>query len=78
MHPRGVKHRCDQVFGISAIAWMGCSSVSMADHYGRQLVEIVKYREQQIKKVGLGFDLPPSLLGRRGLLSSALYADFAF
>jgi hypothetical protein len=38
----------------------------MADHYGRPLVEIVKYRLQQIKKVGRGFDLPPSLLGRRG------------
>jgi hypothetical protein len=38
----------------------------MADHYGRQLVEIVKYRQQQIKKVGRGFDLQPSLLGRGG------------
>jgi hypothetical protein len=39
----------------------------MADHYGSQLVEIVKFRERQIKKGGLGFDLPASLLGRRGL-----------
>jgi integrase len=47
--------------------WMGHSNPSMGDRYGKQLVEDVKYRQEQVKKVGLGFDLPPSLLGLRGL-----------
>jgi integrase len=47
--------------------WMGHSNASMADRYGKQLVEDVEYRQQQVKKVGLGFDLPPSLIGLRGL-----------
>ena len=47
--------------------WMGHSNPSMADRYGRQLVEDVEYRQEQVKKVGLGFDLPPSLIGLRGL-----------
>ena len=29
--------------------------------------EDVEYRQEQVKKVGLGFELPPSLLGLRGL-----------
>jgi hypothetical protein len=33
----------------------------MGDRYGKQLVEDVEYRQEQVKKVGLGFDLPPSL-----------------
>ena len=51
----------DSVFGTK------CSNPSMGDRYGKQLVEDVKYRQEQVKKVGLGFDLPPSLLGLRGL-----------
>ena len=47
--------------------WMGHSNPSMGDRYGRQLVEDVEYRQEQVKKVGLGFDLPPSLFGLRGL-----------
>jgi transposase len=47
--------------------WMGHSNPSMGDRYGRQLVEDVEYRQDQVKKVGLGFDLPPSLFGLRGL-----------
>jgi len=47
--------------------WMGHSNPSMGDRYGKQLVEDVEYRQEQAKKVGLGFDLPPSLLGLRGL-----------
>jgi integrase len=47
--------------------WMGHSNPSMGDRYGKQLVEDVEYRQQQVKKVGLGFDLPESLLGLRGL-----------
>jgi len=47
--------------------WMGHSNPSMGDRYGKQLVEDVEYRQEQVKKVGLGFDLPPSLLGLRGL-----------
>jgi len=47
--------------------WMGHSNPSMGDRYGRQLVEEVEYRQEQARKVGPGFDLPPSLLGLRGL-----------
>jgi hypothetical protein len=47
--------------------WMGHSNPSMADRYGKQLVEDVNYRQDQIKKVGLGFELPESLFGLRGL-----------
>ena len=39
----------------------------MGDRYGKQLVEDVEYRQEQVKKVGLGFDLPPSLFGLHGL-----------
>jgi len=46
--------------------WMGHSNPSMGDRYGRQLVEDVEYRQDQVKN-GLGFDLPPSLFGLRGL-----------
>jgi integrase len=49
--------------------WMGHSNPSMGDRYGKQLVEDVEYRQEQAKKVGLGFDLPPSLLGLHGLQS---------
>jgi len=47
--------------------WMGHSNPSMGDRYGRQLVEDIDYRQGQIKKVGLGFELPESLFGLRGL-----------
>jgi integrase len=47
--------------------WMGHSNPSMGDRYGKQLVEDVEYRQEQAKKVGLGFDPPPFLLGIRGL-----------
>jgi len=47
--------------------WMGHSNPSMGDRYGKQLVEDVEYRQEQVKKIGLGFDLPPSLIGLRGL-----------
>ena len=47
--------------------WMGHANPSMADRYGKQLVEDVEYRQEQVKKVGLGFELPPSLFGLRGL-----------
>jgi integrase len=49
--------------------WMGHSNPSMGDRYGKQLVEDVEYGQEQAKKVGLGFDLPPSLLGLHGLQS---------
>ena len=48
---------------------MGHSNPSMGDRYGKQLVEDIEYRQEQAKKVGLGFDLPPSLLGLHGLQS---------
>lgn len=47
--------------------WMGHSNPSMGDRYGKQLVEDVVCRQEQVKKVGLGFDLTPSLIGLRGL-----------
>ena len=47
--------------------WMGHSNPSMGDRYGKQLVEDLEYRQEHAKKVGLGFDLPPSLRGLRGL-----------
>ena len=47
--------------------WMGHSNPSMGDRYGKQLVEDINYRQDQIKKVGLGFELPESLFGLRGL-----------
>jgi integrase len=47
--------------------WMGHSSASMGDRYGRQLVEDIEYRQDQVKKVGLGFELPPTLFGLHGL-----------
>ena len=46
---------------------MGHSNPSMGGRYGRQLVEDVEYRQEQVRKVGLSFDLPPSLFGLRGL-----------
>jgi len=39
----------------------------MGDRYGRQLVEDTDYRQDQIKNVGLGFELPESLFGLHGL-----------
>ena len=47
--------------------WMGHSNPSIADRYGRQLLEDIDYRQDQIKKVGLGFELPEALFGLRGL-----------
>jgi integrase len=47
--------------------WMGHSNASMGDRYGRQLVEDIEYRQEQVKKVGLGFELPACLFGLRGL-----------
>jgi len=31
--------------------WMGHSNASMRDRYGRQLVEDIEYRQEQVKKV---------------------------
>jgi integrase len=51
--------------------WMGHVSASMGDRYGKQLVEDVEFRQQHVSKVGLGFELPPSLLGLRSGLQIA-------
>jgi len=48
---------------------MGHSNPSMGDRYGEQLVEDVEYRQEQVKKIALGFDVPPALIGLRGLQS---------
>jgi hypothetical protein len=53
-------------WNLAAIG-LGHSNPSMGDRYGKQLVEDVKYRQEQVEKVGLGLDLPPSLLGLHGL-----------
>jgi hypothetical protein len=37
---------------------MGHENPDMSTHYGKQLVEDVKYRTQWAEKVGLGFELP--------------------
>jgi hypothetical protein len=50
-----------------AIYWMGYSNASIGDRYGKQLVEDIEYRQAQVKEVGLGFELPPSLFGLHGL-----------
>ncbi|HKM83554.1 MAG TPA: hypothetical protein VJY15_21660 [Candidatus Acidoferrum sp.] len=34
--------------------WMEHSNASIVDRYGQQLVEDVEYRQEQVKKVGLG------------------------
>ena len=39
--------------------WMGHSNSSMADRYGKQVVENIEFRQLQVEKVGIGFDLPP-------------------
>jgi Phage integrase family/N-terminal domain of anti-restriction factor ArdC len=51
--------------------WMGHVSSSMGDRYGKQMVEDVEFRQQHVSKVGLGFELPPSLLGLRSGLQIA-------
>jgi integrase len=43
--------------------WMGHSNRSMGDRYGKQLVEDVGYRQDQVKRAGLGFELPETLFG---------------
>jgi len=39
----------------------------MGDRYGKQLLEDIEYRQDHVKKVGLGFELPPTLSGLHGL-----------
>jgi hypothetical protein len=39
----------------------------MGDRYGKQLVEDVGYRQDLVKRVELGLELPESLFGLRGL-----------
>jgi len=43
----------------------------MGGRYGKQLVEDVGYRQDQIKRVGLGFELPESLFGLQILEATA-------
>jgi integrase len=54
--------------------WMGHSNATMADRYGRQLVEDVEYRQGQVTKVGLGFEVPGSMFGLRGLRATEVHA----
>lgn len=46
----------------------------MADRYGKQLVEDVEYRQDQVRKVGLGFEVPPSMFGLLGLRVTEVHA----
>jgi hypothetical protein len=55
--------------------WMGHSNPSMGDRYGRQLVEDVNYRQDQIRKVGLGFELPESLFWATWATNSERYCS---
>src|SRR5260370_31666807 len=59
--------------------WMAHSNASMGDRYGKQLLEDVEYRQKEVAKVGLGFELPESLLGLRGLqtVENAVVAEAA-
>ena len=43
------------------------TDVSMVDRYGRQIVEDIKFRQEQVTAVGLGFEPPSALYGLRGL-----------
>ena len=54
--------------------WMGHSNTTMADRYGRQLVKDVEYRQDQVRKVGLGFEVPASMFGLRGLRVTEVHA----
>jgi hypothetical protein len=47
--------------------WMGHSNASMGARYGKQLVEDIEFRQDQVRKVGLGFELPLTLFGLQGL-----------
>jgi integrase len=50
--------------------WIGHADSEMSSRYGMQLLEDVEFRQEWVKKVGLGFDLPTSeltLIGLRGL-----------
>ena len=42
--------------------WMGHASAKIGDRYSRQLVEDVEYRQEQVNKVGIGFEPPPLLV----------------
>lgn len=46
----------------------------MADRYGKQLVEDVEYRQDQVRKVGLGLEVPASMFGLRGLRVTEVHA----
>jgi hypothetical protein len=48
----------NEVRQIQIDYWMGHSNASMSVRYGKQLVEDVEFRQQQVRK-GLGFELPP-------------------
>jgi hypothetical protein len=43
--------------------WMGHSNPSMGDRYGKQLVEDVGYRQDQVKRVGFGSSFQNRYLG---------------
>jgi integrase len=54
--------------------WMGHSNTTMADRYGKQLVEDIEYRQDQLSKVGLGFEVPASMFGLRGIRVTEVHA----
>jgi hypothetical protein len=49
--------------------WMGHSNTGMGTRYAKQLVENRKFRAEWAEKVGLGFEIPMSVISQPGLIA---------
>jgi integrase len=49
--------------------WMGHSNTGMESRYAKQLVENRKFRAEWAEKVGLGFEIPKSVISEPGLIA---------
>jgi len=49
--------------------WMGHSNTGMGTRYAKQLVENRKFRAEWAEKVGLGFEIPMSVISEPGLIA---------
>jgi len=49
--------------------WMGHSNAGMGSRYAKQLVENRKFRAEWAEKVGLGFEIPKSVISEPGLIA---------